>query len=66
MADNKNQSILSKVFKSKERKARKHAKHLSNVQHRAALQAEKATKSNSGDVATLQTKIDAISQGLHL
>ena len=62
----KNQSILSKAFKSREKKQKKHAKHLSNVQHRAALQAEKATKSNPGDVAALQVKIDAISHGLHL
>lgn len=61
----KNMSILSKAFKTQEQKQKKHMKHLSNVAHRAALQREKATKSNANDVAAIQVKIDALSRGIH-
>lgn len=64
--ENKNQSILSKKFKTREQKMKKHARHLSNVQHRAGLHSQKAATGSATEAASLQTKIDALSKGVHL
>jgi hypothetical protein len=61
VAVNTNVSILSKKFKTRAEKQAKREKHNLNAQHRAGLQAQKA--SGGGDKNSIQNKIDAISKG---
>jgi hypothetical protein len=64
--NDRNQSILSKKWKSDKQKQQKRMRHESNTQHRAALHREKANTGSSTTAATIQSKIDAISEGKHL
>ena len=66
MAIEQSTSILSKKFKTREQKAKKHARHLSNVAHRSSLHSQKAATGSAVEAASLQTKIDALSKGVHL
>lgn len=59
----KNESILSKKFKTKEWKAKKKTRHEENVALRAALHKQKSSyRNDAGKVLEAQQAIDQISK----